>query len=171
MESNTQEYSGIEVDLKWMVQGRIIPASCTEFAKASVLCLQIKHVEWNDLHYHKGMCPVPPELAVELVSAICIPLNSKLVCKSFDFKEQLEGLYYLTMVKLAHPLESLGFLTASGMTVVVKVDGVESLFGYEAEDCKECMEKLGDVGLLEHPSEAVLDQMLESFGEENVREH
>ena len=122
-------------DINWFVQGRIIPQSVT--GSDTILYLQTRHRTWLEQHFHTGSCPIPAELAVEIAMTILVPFTSKLVAKSYDFAENTRGLFYTPMVKMLEPEESIVFVTVTGMTAIVKLDGLDTIFRHDST-CNAC---------------------------------
>src|SRR4029077_15813972 len=130
-----QPLSGLKTDLNWRVQGRIIPGSCT--GGGSILHLQVRYKDWLDDHYHYSHSPIPEGLAVEVAMAALAPLTPKLIAPSLDEGEAGTGVVFVHMVKLIQPPHSLGFLTVTGLTAILQVNGLETLCA-ASKDCEYC---------------------------------
>lgn len=143
-------------DNNWLLQGRIIPASVT--GKESVLYLQTRHVSWGVGHFHTGHSNIPPELAVEIAMAICVPFNPGLLAKSYDFVEHAKGLLYTHMAKMQEPPDTVGFITVTGLTAMIQLASINTLFRYD-KDCQACL-VLENQSVL---SEELLDKLEEEL--------
>lgn len=140
-------------DSNWLVQGRIIPASVT--GNEPALYMQARHRTWTSGHYHTGHCNIPADVGLEIAMSISVPFNSKLLAKSHDFAEHSKGLLYTHMVRMVAPAETIAFITVTGLTALIHLSGIDTLFRYDnkCEDCKA----LTNYSV----SEDVMDRLLE----------
>lgn len=123
-------------DVNWLVQGRIIPASVT--GTEPVLYLQSRHRIWGEQHFHTGHCYVPASLAVEIAMSVCVPFHPKLLAKSYTLEEYARGLFYTHMARMLEPLDTVAFITVTGLTALIKLEGISDIFRYN-EDCQGCL--------------------------------
>jgi hypothetical protein len=140
-------------DVNWLVQGRIIPTSAT--GTEPVLYMQVRHQTWEAQHFHTGHCPIPADLAVEIAMSICVPFHPKLLAKSYTFDEQTRGLFYLNMARMLEPVDTIAFITVTGLTAMIKLEGVNVVFRYD-NSCQECITQ-GSHNI----SEVKMDKLLE----------
>lgn len=145
-------------DANWLVQGRIIPASVTKTEPA--LYMQSRHQTWESGHFHTGHCPIPAELAVEIAMSVCVPFHPKLLAKSYTFEEQTRGLFYTHMARMLEPLDTIAFITVTGLTALIKLEGVGDIFRYNKE-CQGCLSE-SNYNISEK-SEKSMDKMLEGI--------
>jgi hypothetical protein len=163
VEQLTELPSSIQVDNSWLVQGRVIPGSCSRF-NVPELYLQLKYRDWPQEHYHTGQCRIPAELAVEIAMSVCIPHVPSLLAKSYDLGEHAQGISYTHMVKLQQPESCVGFITVNGLSVVVQIEGMENLFRSNS-DCITCRAVATEL-VLALPPDAVLDRLMRIVGKE-----
>lgn len=147
-------------DPNWLLQGRIIPASVT--GTEPVLYMQTRHQTWLESHYHTGHCAIPAGVAVEIAMTVCVPFASKLLTKSYDLAEFSRGLFYTQMVRMITPSQTVGFITVTGMTALIKLDGIDGLFRYD-DSCGACSES--ETYAI---STDVMDRMLEGIKDERT---
>jgi len=129
--------TNLKIDEEWFVQGRIIPPSCTK-GEGCLLHLQAQRKGWETGHFHTGRSNIPPEMGVELVTSLLIPIQDMLICSSMDAEEQEHQIEYLSMVKLVQPTDTIGFMTTNGLIYLIQIQGLNSMFGI-SEKCKYCL--------------------------------
>lgn len=128
--------TNLKIDEEWILLGRIIPPSCTK-GNGCQLYLQAQKKGWSIEHFHTGRSTIPAEMGVELVTSILLPAQDMLVCCSFDPEERASDIDYLSMIKLAQPEDTIGFMTTNGLVFLVQIQGLNSMFG-KSERCKHC---------------------------------
>jgi hypothetical protein len=155
MDSLTQFTNNFnQPDPNWLLQGRVIPASVT--GTVAALYLQTRHRTWEDKHFHTGHCNIPAEVALEIAMTICVPFSPKLLTRSYDFSEYTRGLYYTHMVKVVEPHNTVAFITVTGLTALIELNGIDTIFRCDTE-CDNC-KSLDNQKLI---SDKAVDRMLE----------
>jgi hypothetical protein len=126
----------LKIDEEWLLQGRVIPPSCTQ-NNGCILHLQTKKRTWLQEHFHVGRSVIPPEMGVEVLASILMPAQDLLLCDSFDLEEQATELDYLSMAKLTQPEDTICFLTTNGLVFLLQIQGINYMFK-KPERCIQC---------------------------------
>ena len=145
-----------EVDNNWSVRGRVVPPSCSN-GEGTILCLQARHIKWETTHFHYAATRIPPELGIEVISAILVPFNEELITTSLDPEEEVSGVEYIHMTKVINPADSVAFITSNGIVATILLTGMGDVFSVVPKYCKRCY---GLVDTTKLPDEAALDRIL-----------
>lgn len=158
--------SSLQVDDTWIVQGRIVPPSCTKGA-GCILYLQTRQKDWPIEHFHIGHSKIPPEMGVEVAMTILQPPTDILITYSFDAEERSDEIDYLTMIKIVKPKDTIGFVTTNGLVFCIQIPGLEEMFG-KNNQCRICSNMSGNLPAIN--TTADLDDILARV-EKNEKNH
>jgi hypothetical protein len=158
-------FTNTQIDQTWLLQGRLIPPSCTK-GDGCILHLQTRSHSWATQHFHTVRLSINMETGVEFVSSLLLPIEEELVRESFHPDELGHEVEYLAMAKLYQPEHSIAFPTVAGLTIIIQNTQLDAAFAV-SEKCNDCraQESVSNVITMPHIAELEgFDSLMELTG-------